>query len=166
MAAPVSAQMKLDRKSVDVEVHNPADDVILSKIPQGYEHRKLPADPGARMTPEDVFQYANVDTWRDRVWNMLGDLITEDVKVNFQRNHPEYITSDDLSWLDDIIFDVTGVFSDIKTTAADRLSMEFTVFRAAHATRTDDLGRFYAQGLRILSNREIEDRARALFLNG
>ena len=59
---------------------------------------------------------------------MLGDLITEDVKVEFQHNHPEYITSDDLSWLDDIIFDVTGAVSDIKTTAADRLSVEFTAF--------------------------------------
>ena len=98
---------------------------------QSYEHRKLTADPGARTTPDDVFQYANVDAWRNRVWNMLGDLITEDVKVEFQHNHPEYITSDDLSWLDDIIFDVTGAVSDIKTTAADRLSVEFTAFRAA-----------------------------------
>lgn len=138
----------------------------LNSMLPGHEDRELPEAPHQRATPRDVFIYPRVDTWSDRVWNMLSDIVTEDVTADFAHNPPEYVVSDDLSWLDDIIFDCTVVFSEIKATTADRLKEEFRAFRAAHATRTDDLSPIYREGLRIPSNIEIENKARHLFMNG
>jgi len=133
----------------------------------GYEDREIEAALTDRAAPpDDVFCYPLVDTWRDRIWRMLGDVITDDVRATFVRRPPEYIVSDNLGWLDDLIFQATGRSVDMRELVADRLSREFRAFRAGHGTRTNDLGRFYRSGLRRLEPEDIEDRARELFLNG
>lgn len=128
------------------------------EIPERLEDRPSP--------PDDVFCYPLVETWRDRIWRMIEDVVTREVRAEFVRNPPEYVVSDDLSWLDDIVLDVTGAPVDMKDMTADRLSREFRAFRAAHGTRTDDVGQFYENGLRCLRADEIEERARAIFLGG
>jgi hypothetical protein len=130
----------------------------------GFEDREI--FPGPRDVPEDVFCFAQVDTWRGHVWSMLDDLITDDVKALFVADPPEYVVSDDLSWLDDLIFRASGQDTNIKEEAAWRLRQRYRAFRAAHATRTNDLSQFYSRGLRYLRPEEIEDRARTLLLNG
>lgn len=133
----------------------------------GYEEREIVGSLSERaLPPERVFHFPLVDTWRDRVWRMLGDVVTEDVRVAFIDDPPEYVVSDDLSWLDDIILAVTGVETNIKDLAAKRLREEFEAFRAGHGTRTNDLVPFYQRGLCILRAEEIENRARSIFLNG
>lgn len=130
----------------------------------GFEDREIA--PGPRNVPEDVFCFPQVDTWRDNVWWMLHDLITDEVKALFVADPPEYVVCDDLSWLDDLIFRGTGQDTNIKEEAAWRLCLLYRAFRAAHATRTNDLGQFYSRGLRYLRPEEMEDRARALLLKG
>ncbi|MFJ1311876.1 hypothetical protein [Agrobacterium sp. P15N1-A] len=93
-------------------------------------------------------------------------MITDDVKLAFKEAPPEFVVSDDLSWLDDLIFEVTGELGNIKQLTAQRLRRKYRFFRAAHGTRTNDLAQFYNNGLRFLRSDEIEDRARSLFLNG
>jgi hypothetical protein len=97
---------------------------------------------------------------------MLADYITDDVKAEFVRNPSEYVVSDDLGWLDDIIFAVTHRTCDIKELTGERLGREYRAFRAGHSTRVNDLAPFYAQGLKCLRAEEVEDRARTIFLNG
>jgi hypothetical protein len=133
----------------------------------GHEHRELPEALADRSPPpEDVFCLPLVDTWRDRIWRTLDDIVTPEVKAEFLANPPEYVVSDDLSWLDDIVFDATGRVVDMKELVADRFAREYRAFRAGHATRTDDVGQFYRDGLRYLRPHEIEERARKLFLTG
>lgn len=133
----------------------------------GFEDREIPERLADRAAPpEDVFVYPLVDSWRARVWHMIGDVATEAVREEFVADPPEYIVSDDLSWLDDLILRVTGRITEMKTLMADRLSTQYRAFRAGHATRTDDLGRFYREGLRLLRADHVEARARALWLNG
>lgn len=132
----------------------------------GHEDREIEPSLEARAVPDNVFCYPLVVTWRDRIWRMLGDVITEEVRAEFMRHPPEYIVSDDLGWLDDIISRVTGKTVDIKGLAARRLSREFRAFRAAHGTRTDDLAQFYESGLRLLRAEDVEEKARELFLDG
>lgn len=133
----------------------------------GYEAREIEASLDARAAiPDDVFCYPLVSTWRDRIWRILGDVITDGVRAEFLRHPPEYIVSDDLGWLDRLVFRATGETVDMKELVATRLSREFRAFRAAHGTRTNDLARFYENGLRRLQVEEVEDRARGLFLNG
>lgn len=116
--------------------------------------------------PDDVFSFPNLDGWRDRVWELLSDVVTEDVKAAFVEQPPEYVVSDDLTWLDEIIEDVTDTPSEIKEMLADKLSSSYRAFRAAHATRTNDPAKFYKEGLRFLRPDEIENLARSIFLNG
>lgn len=82
------------------------------------------------------------------------------------RRPPDYVVSDDLTWLNDLINDVTGENTDIKAVTAERLREEYCSFRAGHGTRTSNLAEFYENGLRVLQADEIEDRARSVFLNG
>lgn len=131
-----------------------------------FEDRELPQKLKDRSLPNDVFCYPLVTSWRNRVWEMISAFVTPEVIEEFKLNPPEYVVSDDLSWLDDLIFDVTGEFTDIKRITATALRSEFKAFRAAHATRTNDLTVYYRDGLRILTNEEIENIARGLFLSG
>ena len=133
----------------------------------GNEDREIAEDPLLRgNVPRDVFCYPRVNSWRKTIWSLLGDVITQDVKLAFKEAPPEFVVSDDLSWLDDLIFGVTGEHGDIKGLTAQRLRQRFRFFRAAHGTRTNDLAQFYKSGLRFLRSDEVEDRARTLFLNG
>lgn len=133
----------------------------------GHEERQIAEEASARpKLADDVFCYPQPETWRTRIWEMLADYITDDVKAEFVRNPPEYVVSDDLGWLDDIIFAVTHRTCDIKELMGERLGREYRAFRAGHATRTSDLAPFYMQGLKCLRAEEIEDRARTIFLNG
>jgi hypothetical protein len=118
------------------------------------------------LPPEDVFSFPLIDRWRDRFWRMVGDVVTVDVKAEFLRAPPEYVVSDDLGWLDEIVMRVTGEAVDVKDLIALRLASEYRAFRAAHGTRTNDVGQFYERGLRILRAGEVEGRARAIFLDG
>jgi hypothetical protein len=148
--------MNLDEKS----------GLIPGSMLPGYENRAVSSDPSARDVPADVFCYPRPKLWRDRVWAISQDVVTDDVKAAFVKNPPEYVVSDDLSWLDKIIEEVTEDYSDIKSLATDRLKAEFRAFRFFHATRTNDLASFYEKGLAIPKNAGIEDIARSFFLNG
>ena len=121
----------------------------------------VPAPP-----PDDVICFPLVDARRDRFWRMIGDVVTDDVKAEFLRARPEYIVSDDLGWLDEIVLRVTGMEVDMKELVGARLARDYRAFRAAHGTRTDDVGHFYDLGLRVLRPDEMEDRAREIFLSG
>ncbi len=133
----------------------------------GNEGREIPEDLAKRTPPpDDVFCLPLVDSWRDRIWHMLEDLVTAEVKDAFIGDPPESVFSDDLSWLDEIVYEVTGRIVNMKELVVDRFANEYRAFRAGHGTRTNDVGPFYSHGLRYLRPDEIENRARAIFLNG
>lgn len=135
------------------------------EMKSSHEDRAIPErlierDP----VPGDVFCYPAVDSWRGRIWALLGDVVTENVKRAFKRNPPEYLVSDDLTWLNEIVLEETGRDVEMKSLLADRLPQEYRAFRAGHGTRTNDLGQFYQQGLLCLRAEEPEARARELFM--
>ncbi len=149
---------------------DPQSDIRSGFVPgsmlPGHEDRLVSADTSTHNVPEDVFCYSRPDLWQDRLWELMGDHLTEGVKSAFLADLPEFVVSDDLSWLDDVIEEVTGKRPDIKMETADRLMGEYRAFRMYHATRTNDLSSYYQGGLRFLSNLDIEDRARSFFMNG
>ena len=140
--------------------------IVPGSMLPGFTDREISSDVLEREVPNDVFCYARPDLWQDRVWQMLSDYLSDEVKSAFLRELPEYVVSDDLSWLDEIIERVHGEWPEIKEVTADRLMQEFSTFRMFHATRTNDLAPYYENGLRFMSNGNIEDRARSIFLNG
>jgi hypothetical protein len=138
---------------------------VGSMIP-GFENREISCELKERHLPDEIFCYPRVDAWQDRIWSIIGDLITKEVKAEFIRNPPKFIASDNLSWLDEVIEAVTGEWCNIKTLTAERLKTGYRAFRMYHSTRTDDLSSYYTHGLKIPNNSEIEGKARVLFLNG
>lgn len=140
---------------------------LAGPVIPGFEDREISASAEARgPLSDDVFAYPLVDTWRDRFWTMIADLVTDEVRAAFVRRPPEFLVSDDLTWLDEVILEATGKAVDMRSLVPERLSREYRVFRAAHATRTNDLAPYYTLGLRRLRAADVEARARTLFLNG
>lgn len=133
----------------------------------GCEDRLIISSPLTRPAAEPgVWDYAHFGTWREEVWRLLSDVLTEDVRREFLRDPPEYVVSDDLSWLDDIIARAVGECVDIKSLTASRLGRRYTRLRACHATRTDDVKAYYETGLQPLDLARAAARARSLFLSG
>lgn len=122
--------------------------------------------PDARPAPPaDVLSIPHQKAWRHRVWLLVSDVVTEEVKQAVIDSSPEWLVSDDLSWLNEPIFDVTGQDVNIKSLLADRLSTSYRALRAAHATRVSDLSPFYTQGLRPLDPADFDSRAKELFVD-
>lgn len=116
--------------------------------------------------PKHVWDWQAYSTWRDVIWELIGNVVDEGVRRAFLASPPEYVVCDDLGWLDDIVWSVRGDEVDTKSLLTDRLSQRFKAFRAVHGTRTSDLASFYAKGLLPLNPDAIHERARTIFLEG
>lgn len=47
----------------------------------GYEDRAIPESLAERgPTPDNVFCFPDVISWRERIWTLISDIVTEDVK--------------------------------------------------------------------------------------
>ena len=133
----------------------------------GVERRRISADASARPpAPRDVWDFERFETWREPLWRLLEDVLTSRVRAEFLRSPPEYVTSDELDWLDDIVRRAEDRHVEIKSLTAQRLATRYTRLRAGHATRTDNLARYYREGLRPLDLACAADRAREIFLGG
>lgn len=111
-----------------------------------------------------VWVIEDFNSWRDEVWSLLGDTLTKDVKAEFLANPPEYVVSDDLEWLDDIIARVTGEFADIHSLTSERISEHYDAMRAYHGARPTNIESYYSEGLRLLDAEAFEKKAHELFL--
>lgn len=131
-------------------------------------HEKcLPAKHSKRSTaPDRTWDYRAYETWRDEIWTLLAELVDDTVRSAFIADTPEYIVSDDLSWLDSIIRKVKHRDVDSKSFLVDKLRQRYGALRAVHGTRTADLARFYSEGLRPLDPAAAHEQARQIFLGG
>jgi len=93
----------------------------------------------------------------------MGDVLTPEVIAEFKREPPEYIVSDDLTWLDDIVEYTTGDEIVISDVFVNRLSGHYHALRAFHGTRLLDKESFYKNGIYPLRPEEFEDKAFKLF---
>ena len=68
---------------------------LASPVLLGGEGREIAEDLTARpVPPTDVFCFPLIDTWRERVWNLLSDYVTDEVKAEFVLNPPEWVVSE------------------------------------------------------------------------
>lgn len=132
--------------------------MIPKTIPQDHEDRLK--------APPYVWDWRDYASWRETVWALLNPIVDERVKAAFHKSPPEYLVSDDLDWLDNIIFSVTGEYEDSKEFLADKIHQHYQAFRAVHGTRNSSLTTFYEQGLLPLEPSKIHDQARSIFLDG
>lgn len=117
--------------------------------------------------PPDVWDFREITTWRSDIWEVIGNFVlVEDVRIAFLRSPPEYVVSDDLSWLDSIIYSTNGENVDSKFLMTQGLRSRYKFLRAVHGTRTADVEVFYRDGLVPLVPENYHNQARELFLSG
>lgn len=116
--------------------------------------------------PKHVWDLDRHATWHPDIWRLMSDFIGPDVKKTFRSNPPEYLVSDDLSWLDDLVLQVRSIHVDSKAELADRLLARYRAIRACHGTSAPTLDSFYEHGLRPLVIEDIHEQARQIFLSG
>ena len=116
--------------------------------------------------PSNVWDWQAYDTWRDVLWELLNEVIDENVRAAFLETPPEYVVGDDLSWLDDIVFLVHEINIDSKEFMADKIAEHYSAFRTFHSTRTSNLASYYKNGLQPLNLEKMHQEIRDIFLNG
>lgn len=116
--------------------------------------------------PKHVWDFDRHATWHPDIWSLVADFIGPDVKTVFLKNPPEYLVSDDLSWLDNLVLQVRGIHIDSKAELAERLQDRYRAIRACHGTSVPTVDSFYKQGIRPLEIEEFHNQARQIFLSG
>lgn len=116
--------------------------------------------------PEDVWNHRAYSTWREEIWKLIGDFADDQVRRTFLGKPPKYVVSDDLSWLDDIVYAIHGREVDSKALLSQRLRERYRALRAVHGTRTSELELFYREGLKPLVPGQFHSQARNIFLSG
>ena len=101
-----------------------------------------------RSNQRGVFVWNNYKSWRGVVLRLLADLIDKSVFAELKRHRPEYIVSDDLSWLDEVITQIKGNFEpEICATLLERLPTRYSFIRAFHGCRTDSNHSYLKHGV-------------------
>lgn len=117
-------------------------------------------------SPKNVLNWDHFYTWQHTILDLMRDLITDQAISHLVATSPEYIVEDDLGGLDDCIYAVSRRTVSTKKVLTERLRERFVAFRTYHGTRTDNVQRYYDEGLRPLNPFEFIDRTRELFLSG
>lgn len=116
--------------------------------------------------PADVWDLIAYRSWREGIWALIEDFADKRVRRAFLKAPPDYVVSDDLRWLDNIVARAAGIEVDSKAELADRLRKRYRALRCVHGTQTADLGAFYGEGLKPMVPKTIHDQARAIYLGG
>jgi hypothetical protein len=144
----------------------PDDSVEATKLSNVYSRVVNPAPDLRPAAPAEVWDYRAYSSWRDEIWTLVSDFADSKVRAAFVAAPPEYVVSDDLSWLDNIVFNVHGSEIDSKSRLAGRLRPRFRAMRAVHGTRTANVESFYLNGVRPLVPEEFHKEAHEIFLSG
>lgn len=132
----------------------------------GYDHREIMSlgEMSPRPAPPvNVLSVPHREQWTARIWSLVSDFVTEEVKQAVIEANPRYLVSDDLSWLNEPILDLLGQSVDMRTVLAQRLLKSYEAIRAVHGTRVRDLSPFYTNGLVPMDPAVVETQARSLF---
>lgn len=55
-----------------------------------------------------VWHWQDILKWQDEIWGLVSDVLDTRVIEYFYKARPEYLVSDDMSWLDHIVARATG----------------------------------------------------------
>jgi hypothetical protein len=118
------------------------------------------------VAPDKVLDWPSYSTWRDVVWSLIADVVDADVRATFITTPPKYVVSDDLRWLDKIVWAVKRQRIESKALLAERILERYASIRSVHGTRTADVGGFYRNGLIPLDLNAARKTANETFLGG
>lgn len=130
----------------------------------GSEDRLVDKHHKNRLISEGVFCFHDRSTWEEHCLEAFSSIFIENYQDHLIGIKKLY--SDEIDESDDI----RNVMLDKERSLLEQLNKKFkekfSFIRMYHTTRVRDVNSFYSNGLKFYSNEEIEDQARAIFLNG
>lgn len=116
-------------------------------------------------TSRSTLNWTDYLSWEKNILALLADYVDEEVIDCFRANPPEFVVSDDTSWLDEIVQNIKGVRVDVKYELASLLSENYETLRAFHGCSPVETNSYYEQGIRRLDPKEYDQIARDHFLS-
>ncbi len=118
------------------------------------------------MKERTVWHWQDLESWQTVIWGLVSDVLDKRVINAFRQSPPEYLVSDDLSWLDKIVKKATGERVSTSEMLASRLMLHYDAIRAFHGARPVNVESYYERGLEPLDAKAAEKVARSTFLSG
>ena len=113
---------------------------------------------------DDVWYIGEFETWKDIFFNLISDVVNQDVLTAFQANRPENFSSENFEWLNTLARTTNGSFVDVPSLLERRVKERYRAIRAYHGTRTDNITSFYVHGLLVLNPDKVKASVRENFL--
>jgi len=115
--------------------------------------------------PGNVLVWREIGNWRQRILDLMRDVITPAVIENVRAEPPEYCDWEDSTWLQNAL-DKAGVHiqAPLVEILADRLPQAYSYVRAYHACRPTNIEGYYKSGLLPADPKLLNDLATEYFL--
>jgi len=117
------------------------------------------------MCDSKVLIWQNQPSWHKDILDVLSDIIDDEVINEFHSVKPEYIVSDDLSWIEDIIFNVKRIEIDLKFELFMRMQKIYSNLQAFHSSSALQVEAYYENGLRKLNVQTKSQFAKEILMN-
>ena len=104
-------------------------------------------------------------SWHEEMLQILSDIIDDKVIDAFYLAQPKYIVSDDLSWIEDIIFDANGNDINLKLELFLRIQKHYSQLRAFHSSSPIEIDSYYRTGLQRLDINARSQLAKNILMN-
>lgn len=112
--------------------------------------------------PSNTLDWNDPKTWLAAVPD-IAPFITRELERHYLAAPPEHPYSDNLNWLEDRIYSVNRQAISIIDDVLPRLKSKFQSMRTCHSTRTENVERFYEEGILPLNPSNASERLQHLF---
>jgi len=114
-------------------------------------------------TGDGVFRWRDKNRWRREIRQLFADIINNDVIASIRSHPPESIVGDDLSWLTEPMYSITGFDEDLFEEFENRFPERFPLIYAFHGCRPLNWKSYQIQGLCLSNTAALRCEAKKIF---
>lgn len=158
---------------MSIYIHNKNLDYILASIfidrlTMRYNPRininELFSHPGFNRNEDDVWYYEDHSRNAAMIWNLMDDLISQEVVELFIKSEFDNFYPDVFTWLYNLYSDSNIQYHDIPTILKEKILYTFKYIRCYHGTRTQNIDLFLSHGIKPFNPNELNEIASELFI--
>lgn len=113
---------------------------------------------------EKTFRWSDIASWEPTIRKLMGNYLDDAVVAAFKNAPPEFVVSDDLTWLDRIVGQVHGVQNvDTLGLLTQRLREHYAGVVAFHGCRPTSLEEYQTHGVLASNPEQLEKLAFGIF---
>jgi hypothetical protein len=110
-----------------------------------------------------VLYWEDSESWLRPLEELIPEATSDDVAAEIRRQPPEYLVSDDLSWLNRVVALQGGSDFDAQSVLSERLLSAFTHLRAYHGCRPNERANYHEIGIVPLDVNRACNSVREIF---